>query len=188
MRSLLVARHGQTAWNALGRLQGHTDIPLDEVGRGQARALADALADAGVTAIWSSDLGRARQTAEIVAAALALPAPTLDPDLRERRFGALEGLTRDECMAHHPGAWESYAAGAGANVPPGAEGRADAVARIARAVDRIAAQGGGLALVVTHGGVLRLWLMEHLGPDVPPVANAAAYLVEHDGRGYRARR
>lgn len=52
MRSLLVARHGQTAWNALGRLQGHTDIPLDEVGRGQARALADALADAGVTAIW----------------------------------------------------------------------------------------------------------------------------------------
>jgi broad specificity phosphatase PhoE len=61
------------------------------------------------------------------------------------------------------------------------------MARISRALDRIAATDGGAALVVTHGGVMRLWLMELLGPDVPPIGNAAAYLVEHDGRGYRAR-
>ena len=185
MRSLILARHGQTAWNALGRLQGHTDVPLDEVGRGQARALADALADAGVTAIWTSDLARARQTAEIVAAALALPAPTLDPDLRERRFGAFEGLTRDECATRHPEAWRSYTAGTGD--PAGAETRADAAARIARALDRVASTDGGPALVVNHGGVLRLWLAQLGDEDVPAIGNAQAYLVEHDGRGYSAR-
>lgn len=185
MRSLLLARHGQTAWNALGKLQGHTDIPLDEIGRGQARALADALADAGVTAIWASDLGRARQTAEIVAAALALPAPTLDPDLRERHYGVFEGLTGDECAARHPQAWKTYLGRR--ETPPGAESRADATARIARALDRIAATDGGPALVVTHGGVMRLFLLDLLGPDVPLVGNAATYLVEHDGTRYRAR-
>ena len=185
MRQLLLVRHGQTAWNALGRLQGHTDIPLDEVGRGQARALADAIDDAGVTEIFTSDLARARQTGEIVAAALGLPAPSLDPDLRERRYGVFEGLTGDECAARHPEAWQSYLARREA--PAGAESRADAVARVARAVDRIAATAGGPALVVTHGGVMRLWLTDLLGPDVPPVGNAIAYLVEHDGAGFRAR-
>ncbi len=185
MRPLLLARHGQTAWNALGRLQGHTDVPLDEIGRGQARALADAIADAGVTAIWTSDLARARQTGEIVAAALGLSAPALDPDLRERRYGIFEGLTGDECAARHPEAWQTYLARREA--PAGAESRADAIARISRALDRIAGTDGGPALVVTHGGVMRLWLVELLGPDVAAVGNAASYLVEHDGTGYRAR-
>jgi probable phosphoglycerate mutase len=185
MRPLLLARHGQTAWNALGRLQGHTDIPLDEIGLGQARALAEAIADAGVTAIWTSDLVRARQTGEVVAAALGLPAPALDPDLRERRYGVFEGLTGDECAARHPEAWQIYLARR--EGPAGAEPRADAIARISRALDRIAATDGGPALIITHGGVMRLWLIEHLGPDVPPVGNAAAYVVEHDGSGYRPR-
>lgn len=185
MRPLLLARHGQTAWNALGRLQGHTDIPLDDVGRGQAHTLAGAIADAGVTAIWTSDLARAQQTGEIVAAALGVPAPTLDPDLRERRYGVFEGLTDDECAARHPEAWQAYLARR--EVPAGGESRADALARICRAVDRIAATDGGPALIVTHGGVMRLWLIECLGPDVPAVGNAAAYLVEHDGTAYRAR-
>ena len=78
-RSSLPGTADRPLERASGRLQGHTDVPLDEIGRGQARALADAIADAGVTAIWTSDLARARQTGEIVAAALGLSAPALDP-------------------------------------------------------------------------------------------------------------
>ena len=96
MRRILLARHGQTSWNALGRLQGHTDIELNDVGREQARELAARLASAELTAVWASDLARARQTGEIVAAALGLAPPTVDPDLRERCFGlGMHGFSAD---------------------------------------------------------------------------------------------
>src|SRR5450432_1632085 len=102
---MLLARHGQTAWNALGKLQGHTDIELDATGREQAHALAVSLRDAGVTRVWSSDLSRARETAAIIATELALASPDVDADLRERKFGVFEGLTREECAANHPDSW-----------------------------------------------------------------------------------
>ena len=185
MRRILLTRHGETEWNALGRLQGHTDIPLNAVGRDQARALAAGFADAGIAAVWSSDLARARETAEIVAAALDLAAPIADPELRERQFGVFEGLTRHECATHHPEAWQAWQAQTGS--PPGGEPRAAAIARLARALGRIAATGGGPALVVSHGGVMRLWLMELLGPAVPLIGNGTTYLVDHDGASIRAR-
>ena len=102
MRRILLARHGETSWNAIGRLQGHTDIELNEVGRDQALRLAQRLASAGVSEVWTSDLARARQTGEIVAAKLGLATPQVDRELRERHFGVFEGLTRDECQAQHP--------------------------------------------------------------------------------------
>src|SRR4051812_22200365 len=108
MRRILLARHGETAWNVARRLQGHADIPLDEVGRDQARALAARLGDAGITAVWTSDLVRARETGAIVAGALALPAPSVDPELRERYYGIFEGLTRDECLARDRDAWNAW--------------------------------------------------------------------------------
>ncbi|HET9989769.1 MAG TPA: histidine phosphatase family protein, partial [Kofleriaceae bacterium] len=117
MRRILLARHGQTAWNALGRLQGHTDIELDDTGRAQAKDLARTLAAAGVTRVWSSDLARARETAAIVAAELGLPPPEVDAELRERKFGVFEGLTRDQCVAQHPEAWRAWVAQTGH--PPG---------------------------------------------------------------------
>ena len=117
MRRILLARHGQTSWNALGKLQGHTDVELNEVGREQARALAAKLASAELTAVWTSDLSRARQTGEIVAAALGLAAPAVDPELRERHYGVFEGLSRDECATQHPEAWQDWTAQKGA--PPG---------------------------------------------------------------------
>ena len=184
MRRILLARHGETAWNALGRLQGHTDIPLNDAGREQARALAAGFRDAGITAVWTSDLVRARQTGEIVASALGLDAPAVDPELRERRFGVFEGLTRHECATQHPEAWQAWQAQTG--TPPGGEPRADAAARLAHALGRIAATGGGPALVISHGAVMRLWLMELLGATVPLVANGTTYVVEHDGAGARA--
>jgi broad specificity phosphatase PhoE len=186
MRRILLARHGETEWNALGRLQGHTDIPLNEHGRTQARALAASFAGTGIAAVVTSDLARARETGEIVAAALGLAAPVIEPGLRERRFGVFEGLTRDECATRHPEAWRAWEERTGG--PADSEPRAAAIARMADALARIAAGGGGPALVVSHGGVMRLWLMDILGEDVRRIANGAVYHVEHDGRGFRVNR
>lgn len=179
MRRILLARHGQTSWNALGRLQGHTDIALDDTGRDQARALATAVAGIGVRTVWTSDLDRARETGAIVAAALGLPVPRTEPELRERRFGVFEGLTREQCAAQHPDAWRAWLAKTSA--PPGGEPLEEAVARMARALERIAVREEGPALVVSHGGVMRLWLMDVLGEQIPLIANGATYLVDHDG-------
>ena len=112
---LFLARHGQTAWNLLGKAQGHSDVPLDETGRLQAMALARGLADSGIERVVASDLLRARETAE----ALGLPVETR-PELRERSFSEWEGrhyleviadldaLPGDRVFARAPGG-ESFA-------------------------------------------------------------------------------
>ena len=184
MRRILLARHGETAWNALGKLQGLTDTPLNDVGRDQARALGTEFRDAGITSIWTSDLSRARETGQIIADILGLPAPAVDPDLRERSVGIFEGLTRHECETQHPAAWKDWLAQTG--TPPGGEPRAEAAARLGRALGRIAAVEDEPVLVVSHGAVMRLWLMELLGASIPPIPNGTTYIVEHDDAGFRA--
>ncbi len=175
VRRIVIARHGQTAWNALGKLQGHTDIELDDIGRGQARELATLLTRAHTIAhVWTSDLLRARQTGEIIAAALGLAAPRVEPELRERRFGVFEGLTRDECASQHPAAWRAWLEHTTA--PPGGEPREEAVARMDRALRRIASDD--TTLVVSHGGVMRLWLMEVMDRTVPLIKNGSIFIAE----------
>jgi broad specificity phosphatase PhoE len=184
-RLIYLARHGETEWNAIGKLQGHTDVPLNEAGRAQARALAEELASRKVATVTTSDLSRARETGAIVAARLSLPAPRIDPELRERRFGIFEGLTRDECTTQHPEAWSAWVAASAS--PPGGEAREDAVLRITRALTRIVeGSGEGPTLVISHGGVMRLWLLASLGAPVPPIGNGAVYLLEHDGARFFA--
>jgi broad specificity phosphatase PhoE len=186
-RLVLVARHGQTDWNLRGRWQGHTDVPLNDAGRDQARALGESLRGTRIARVVASDLSRALETARIVAAAIDAPLDAPDPDLRERGFGVFEGLTREECAAQHPDAWARWSEDLRA-VPPGAEDQAHLATRMTRGVLRAAARtfiptdasDAGAVLVVSHGGAIRALIAGIGGGPVPPVPNAAVYrLVFH---------
>src|ERR1700735_3011372 len=109
-RIVFVARHGETDWNAAGRWQGHTDVPLNDNGRAQARALAERLRGARLAGVVASDLSRAHETARIVAGELGVSLAYVERELRERGFGVFEGLTRAECETHHAEAWRAWLA------------------------------------------------------------------------------
>jgi broad specificity phosphatase PhoE len=182
-RVLYLVRHGETDWNVAGRWQGHTDIPLNARGKAQARVAADTLRSIPLAGIVSSDLSRARETAQIIAATLGTEVVSFDPDLRERAFGPFEGLTGDECLRFHAEAWRAWRQEHVA--PSGAEDRATLAARVARGLRRVAeevARDDAAALVVTHGGALRSAVAEALGAPPPPVANGAIWRVEWDAR------
>ena len=144
MATILLARHGETDWNKAGRWQGWADPPLNDTGRAQARALAEQLRDTPFDAVYSSDLRRAHETAEIVAAPHGVPVIT-DIGLREIDVGSWSGLTRAEIQERFPEG----------NRPDG-ETREQHASRVLAAVERIArANPGRRILVVTHGGTMR---------------------------------
>ncbi|HVZ75395.1 MAG TPA: histidine phosphatase family protein [Polyangia bacterium] len=177
-RVLYLARHGETDWNRDGRWQGHTDVALNDAGRAQARALAEKLRGAVFARVHTSDLLRARETAEIVRAILGAGPLVVDRDLRERSFGLFEGLTRDECQARHPEHWAAYRADV-SRVPPGAEAH-DALGRrmeaaVARAGETRDGEGDGAVLVVSHGGSIRALVARATGAMPPPLANTAVF-------------
>jgi probable phosphoglycerate mutase len=159
---LFVVRHGETAWNRLGRIQGHQDSPLTERGLEQARATAGRLARERIEALYSSGLGRARQTADVVAAATALPV-RIDEGLRERSFGVLEGRTWDEIRRDHPEDARRLLEDP-SHAVAGGESLTGFRARVTEAVRRIAVTStAGAVAVVTHGGVLGVLYREALG-------------------------
>lgn len=186
-RRFLLARHGQTDWNVAGRWQGQTDVPLNELGRQQARELAAAIAAAGegIACVITSDLARAKETGAIVAAHFGLAAPRTLRELRERTYGLFEGLTVDELADKHPDAWEAWRTHK--TPPEGAESIADARARMHAVIGALAAESEEPALIVTHGGVMRLWLLDVVGDQVPPLHNVITYAVDHDGGRFSAR-
>lgn len=153
---LVAIRHGETAWNAVQRLQGWQDIPLNPRGRRQAAALGPALAGEGLVAVVTSDLQRAHQTGEALAVALGLPL-LAEPGLRERGFGVLEGLTPAQIEADRPDDARCWRTRAPAWRPDGGESLLDVQARSLAAVERIAARFAGQAVaLVSHGGVVDL--------------------------------
>jgi broad specificity phosphatase PhoE len=171
---LVLLRHGRTDWNHARRAQGHADVPLDEVGRAQAEAVAPLIATLRPARMWSSDLARARQTAEVVAAACGLPVET-DSRLREFSVGARQGLTWEESVERFP--WIADGVGLGERLAgiPGAESDADVTARIVPAVEECAAalSPGETGVVVTHGAALKLALAGLLGWEQPVVRSLA---------------
>lgn len=145
---LLVARHGQSEWNAIGRWQGHADAPLSDEGMRQA-------ADAGLSlgtfdAVWASDLQRAALTASIIAEIIGIGPVLIDERLRETDVGPWQGLTHAEVEAGWPGYIAEH------RRPEGFEPYDHAAARvIASFHDIAAAHPGGEVLVISHGGVIR---------------------------------
>ena len=161
MTTILIVRHGQSTWNAEHRWQGLADPPLTELGLEQARELATALRDVPLDAVYSSDLQRARETAEAVARTKGLAVLT-EPALREIDVGEWSGLTTDEIKARFPAGWERQAAG-GDGWEHG-EAHAAMADRILLAVTRIAgAHPRGQILCVLHGGVIRALLARASG-------------------------
>jgi len=151
---LCVVRHGETDWNAGKRIQGQIDIPLSALGHAQARATGNALQDEGFAALYSSDLIRARQTAEATAHLAHLPLQ-LSPGLRERHYGIFEGLTYEEAAARFPQEYARHHARDPRFVPEGGESLLDLAARIGKTCEDIARRHAGEAVVLfTHGGVL----------------------------------
>jgi broad specificity phosphatase PhoE len=182
-RLVYVARHGETDWNAVNRWQGHTDIPLNDNGRAQARALAQRLRDVRLAGVVASDLSRAQETARIVAASLAIPMAYVDGGLRERSFGVFEGLTREECETQHGEAWRAWLAHK--TMPQGGEALEALTQRVVAAVGRSAlavATDDAPVLVVTHGGSLRSLVASVTGELPPMVKNGDVWVLAWEGR------
>lgn len=188
-RTLVLVRHGETAWNREGRFQGHHDIPLSELGRTQARALRTRLEipthahlfDDAHTAVVTSDLRRAHETAEI---AFGGAGRTLHvrPALREFCYGVFEGLTRREIDERFPGTMAAWLQGDPAFAIDGGESRAAVHARTYAAVNAFLAEVPQRhVIVVCHGGVMRQLLATCLGERGEPwnlsFANMATHVV-----------
>jgi broad specificity phosphatase PhoE len=161
---VLLSRHGETDWNRDRRFQGHADPPLNESGRRQAHQLADALDAAGVDAVYASDLRRALETAEIVAARLQLAVTTL-PDLREVDVGEWEGLTLAEVEKLSPDGLRRWRDD---GLPGWVSGESfeTLAARMVRALLAVASlHPTGTALVISHGAAIRAVRAHAAGVD-----------------------
>lgn len=185
--TLILMRHGETAWNAEGRWQGHYDISLNATGRAQAAAAAPFLTTAGFTRIVSSDLSRARETAEIINQTLRLPL-ILEPRLREIDVGFWQGMTSHEIRAQHAELYAQVAA-----LPyyetyfPGGESRAQLMQRGSAALTELAAQyPTERLLVVSHGGTIRACLYHLAGVELTDhLENCALSCLIHENLAWR---
>lgn len=175
MTSLYLVRHGETDWNLTHRIQGSTDIPLNDTGRAQAASTGRLLARREWDAIVSSPLTRASETAEIIATLVGLPEVEILDPIVERNYGEAEGLTGAQIEQRFPG---------GADVP-GRELREDVAKRALPALLAIAETHAGEAvIVVTHGGVIRALLNSVTGdPGIDSIRNGSIHSFRHANGG-----
>lgn len=160
----IIARHGQTQWNVEGRAQGHTDLPLDEVGLQQAKELAEHLKEKTFGQIWSSDLSRAKVTAEACANSLGLNL-NVSPALRERAFGEFEGLPFAEFKAPMQAIHAASRLPIHQVRPPGGESLEDVAGRIRPWIADVESVQSDV-LVVSHGGTCAVLLSLLLTGDL----------------------
>jgi probable phosphoglycerate mutase len=189
MTDLILVRHGETEWNRLGRVQGRTDIPLNDRGREQARATARRLADDRFDAVAASPLSRAAETAQIIADGLGLGSVELVDAFVERDYGEAEGMTGDDIDARWGGRLEAK------------ESRDQIIARVKPALLALAEHHTGQrVLVVSHGGVIgslirdaTRWVWPQRGEQITNgsdhlfrVSDGELELVEFAGRPWSA--
>ncbi|MDR6686399.1 putative phosphoglycerate mutase [Arthrobacter sp. 1088] len=170
LTTFALVRHGQTDWNAERRLQGATDIPLNDVGREQAREAVATLSNYQWDAIVSSPLSRAAETADLIAEGLGLTVARRVPELIERSFGPAEGLQAGPELEalRIPGGFR------------GGESDDDAASRGIDALEQLAQEfSGQRVLVVTHGTLIRLTLSRAIGRTLDSVHNAVLNLAHH---------
>lgn len=170
LTTFALVRHGQTDWNAERRLQGSTDIPLNNVGRGQARDAVATLSGYEWDAIVSSPLSRAAETAHLIAAGLGLSVARHVPELTERSFGPAEGMQAGPELEalRVPGGFRD------------AESEDEAASRGLAALENLADEfRGGRVLVVAHGTLLRVSLSRAIGQTLKSIDNAVLNLAHH---------
>ncbi|GAA2015417.1 histidine phosphatase family protein [Microbacterium ulmi] len=184
MTVLTLVRHGETDWNKARRIQGSTDIPLNDTGRAQARAAAARLfATLDPTApriVVSSDLSRARETAEIIAAELGVEAPHAYPELRERGYGEAEGLDTNEFFER----WGDWHAAEVPGAEPWPDLRARTIAGlrlVVRDARRTTAPAAASVVVVSHRALIRELIRHATGGELPApgtkLENGSSYTV-----------
>jgi broad specificity phosphatase PhoE len=164
-----MVRHGETDWNRAEKVQGWTDVPLNETGRMQAKRLSEQLTGIPFLAIFSSDLQRARTTAMTLQAGVGAPL-YIDKRLRERSFGAAEGMNRHEVRARFE------------NGVPDEEPLTSLQSRAAAFLADMGQQyAAGRILCVTHGGFIRTLLHLTGVADIPPILNTSVTRLHFDG-------
>lgn len=181
-RILFLFRHGETDWNREGRLQGHTDTPLNAAGLAQAQTLSETLRPHRLDAIVSSDLSRARTTAQIVVEALGIPLFT-DPGLREANVGVAEGLLWSDAKTRFgEGLTERWYSDGDVAFPGGETGIATRIRGLAALRRFAAAQPHRRIGVSTHGAMVRQLMKHALPPGSPPAParNTVLYVLRYE--------
>lgn len=186
---LTLVRHGETQWNATGRIQGHLDIPLNEIGLLQAAAIGERLGSEAFDAILSSDLERALQTVRPI---VRHSEQTLvrDARLRERHLGVLQGLSGEEAAIRHPHAWGAFKARDPEAVLEGGETLGEFSKRVVGLIDELlTTHAGKRLLLVTHGGVLDAAYRHATGMPLNalrdfPIYNASVNVLRHGGSAW----
>lgn len=177
---IALVRHGETDWNSARRIQGRTEVPLNETGRTQARATGELLAALDPSVAWhsvvSSPLGRAHETAAIIAQSLSLTPPAIDHAFIERDFGPAEGMDVAEAMDRWPGL-----------VIPGAESLDVLADRTAREFERVLTTAPG-SIIVAHGAMLRAGLARITNTEVPRILNGEIWLLRREVAGFSVER
>ncbi|MBL3700666.1 histidine phosphatase family protein [Leucobacter luti] len=181
LATIALVRHGETDWNRAGRIQGRTEVPLNDTGRAQAAATARALAEAtadpgGWRGIRASPLGRAIETARIIAAGLELAGPHIDDGFWERDFGAAEGVDVATAQERWPGLHI-----------PDAEPLDVLAQRTSDALDRVLTEAPN-TIVVAHGAMLRWGISRITGTEMPRIMNGEVWLLHRTAAGARTER
>ena len=173
--TIALTRHGETDWNAAGRMQGTSDIPLNDTGREQARASSERFVGAGWHHVVTSPLSRASETGRIIAEGLGIAMSGVYSDLQERHYGEAEGLTDAEAAALWPD-----------GEFPGLEPRDDVADRGLDSLTDIARDlHGSAVIVVAHGTLIREVLRRLTSVPIPSILNGATSIVEHSAGGWQ---